>query len=314
MDIKQLHALLAIADHGSFSAAAKALSTVQSNVSAHIQRLETELGVILIDRHDGSLTSEGEMVAQRARRVIHEIEDIDADIHSLGDSPSGEARIGTIGTTGRWLMPLLLPEVTTRHSRVHTTIFEGATNTLLPRITSGEIDAAIVHLPLTSGEFDVTELFAEELVLIAQTKHDLASRSSVTLTELSHYPILLSPRGTPLRRIIDRAAANEGVALSALAEIDGVRLLTSLAFEGFGPAIVPASAIPGWLRGDFVRISVPSLPQRVVGWVQRHRPRPNRATLAVRDTLVDIVARHAHKQPGVTREIHVIASRASHKA
>jgi DNA-binding transcriptional LysR family regulator len=314
MDIKQLHALLAIADHGSFSAAAKALSTVQSNVSAHIQRLESELGVILIDRHDGSLTSEGEMVAQRARRVIHEIEDIDADIHSLGDSPSGEARVGTIGTTGRWLMPLLLPEVTTRHPGVHTTIFEGATNTLLPRISSGEIDAAIVHLPLTSGEFDVTELFAEELVLIAQTKHDLASRDSVTLTELSHYPILLSPRGTPLRRIIDRAAANEGVALSALAEIDGVRLLTSLAFEGFGPAIVPASAIPGWLRGDFVRISVPGLPQRVVGWVQRHRPRPNRATLAVRDTLVDIVARYAHKQPGVTQEIHVIASRSPHKA
>jgi LysR family hydrogen peroxide-inducible transcriptional activator len=105
MDIKQLQALLAIADHGSFSAAAKALLTVQSNVSAHIQRLEGELGVTLVDRHDGSLTDEGEMVAQRARRVIHEIEDIDADIHSLGESASGEARIGAIGTTGRWLMP-----------------------------------------------------------------------------------------------------------------------------------------------------------------------------------------------------------------
>lgn len=72
MDIKQLQALLAIADHGSFSAAAKSLLTVQSNVSAHIQRLEGELGVTLVDRHDGSLTDEGEMVAQRARRVIQD--------------------------------------------------------------------------------------------------------------------------------------------------------------------------------------------------------------------------------------------------
>jgi LysR family hydrogen peroxide-inducible transcriptional activator len=304
MDIKQLQALLAIADHGSFSAAAKALLTVQSNVSAHIQRLEGELGVTLVDRHDGTLTTEGEMVVQRARRVIHEIEDIDADIHSLGDSPSGEARIGAIGTTGRWLMPLLLPELSARHPNVHTTVFEGATNTLVPRISAGEIDAAIVHLPLTSGDFEVTELFSEELVLIAHTNHELADRESITLTELSMHPVLLAPRGTPLRRIIDRAAANESVSLSALAEIDGVRLMTSLAFEGYGAAIVPASAIPGWLRGDFVRISVPGLPQRVVGWVQRQRPRPNRATLAVRDTLVDIVARYAHKQPGVTQENH----------
>lgn len=313
MDIKQLHALLAIADHGSFSAAAKALLTVQSNVSAHIQRLEGELGVVLVDRHDGTLTPEGEMVAQRARRVVHEIEDIDADIHSLGESPSGEARIGTIGTTGRWLMPLLLPELSARHPGVHVIISEGATNTSLPRIASGDIDAAIVHLPITSGDFEVTELFAEELVLIAHTKHPVAKNSSITLSDLAHHPILLPPRGSPLRRIIDRAAANDGVALTALAEIDGVRLLTSLAFEGFGAAIVPASAIPGWLRGDFVRITVPGLPRRVVGWAQRQRPRPNRATLAVRDTLVDIVARYANKQPGVTQDIRVIPGKSSAK-
>ncbi len=309
MDIKQLQALLAIADHGSFSAAAKSLLTVQSNVSAHIQRLESELGVTLVDRHDGSLTDEGEMVAQRARRVIHEIEDIDADIHSLGESPSGEARIGAIGTTGRWLMPLLLPEVSARHPNVHTTVFEGATNNLVLRINTGEIDAAIVHLPLSTSDYEVTELFAEELVLIAHTKHTLSKHTSISLKELAEHPILLAPRGTPLRRIVDRAAANEGVAMSALAEIDGVRLMTSLAFEGYGAAIVPASAIPGWLRGDFVRISVPGLPRRVVGWAQRHRPRPNRATLAVRDTLIDIVTRHADRQPGVTKDILALAPR-----
>ena len=81
--------------------------------------------------------------------------------------------------------------------------------------------------------------------------------------------------------------------------------MASLVFEGFGAAIVPASAVPGWLEGNFVRIPVPELPRRVVGWVQRPRPRPNRATLAVRDRAFDMVNRHGPKQPGISLEIGV---------
>jgi LysR family hydrogen peroxide-inducible transcriptional activator len=286
VEIKQLQSLVAIADHGTFSAAAKALDTVQSNVSAHIGRLEKELGTSLIDRATGVLTDEGDIVAVRARRILHEMEDIDADIHSLGSSTTGECRIGSIGTTARWLMPSLLASLQRHHPGVHTTVVEGVTSSLISRLTSGEIDAAIVHLPITDSSLDVKELFVEELFLIA-------------------------PRGTAQRRIIDRAAANLGVALQSQAEIDGVRLMASLVFEGFGAAIVPASAVPGWLEGNFVRIPVPELPQRVVGWVQRPRPRPNRATLAVRDRAFDMVNRHGPKQPGISLEIGVKPTKGS---
>ena len=68
MDLRQLTTLVAIADHGSFSAAARALYTVQSNVSGHIARLEKELGVVLVDRQRGGLTDEGMIVVERARR------------------------------------------------------------------------------------------------------------------------------------------------------------------------------------------------------------------------------------------------------
>jgi LysR family hydrogen peroxide-inducible transcriptional activator len=87
--------------------------------------------------------------------------------------------------------------------------------------------------------------------------------------------------------------------------------MASLVFEGFGAAIVPASAVPGWLEGNFVRIPVPELPQRVVGWVQRPRPRPNRATLAVRDRAFDMVNRHGPKQPGISLEIGVKPTKGS---
>ena len=69
MDLRQLQALLAVAEHGTFSAAADALATVQSNVSTHVRRLERELGATLVDRHAGQLTQEGEAVVERARRI-----------------------------------------------------------------------------------------------------------------------------------------------------------------------------------------------------------------------------------------------------
>lgn len=300
MELRQLQSLVAIADHGSFSGAAKALGTVQSNVSAHIAKLENSLGTQLVERSTGTLTDEGEMVLARARRILHELEDIDGDIHSLGQSPTGECRLGSIGTTARWLMPPMLRGLERAHPGVRVTLVEGATSSLLPRIASAEIDAAIVHLPVNDPSLHVTELFAEDLLLIAPSSHPLAGRKSITLVELAEHPLIQPPPGTPQRRIVDRTAANSGVALRSLAEIDGVRLMASLVFDGFGAAIVPASVVPSWLTGDFVRIAVPELPRRTVGWVQRERPRPNRATLAVRDMAIDVIARHGPRQPGVS--------------
>ena len=134
MDVRQLSALVAIADHGTFSAAARALYTVQSNVSGHVAKLEKELGVRLIDRSQGGLTEEGARVVERARRILHEIDDIAADMASLDDDVSGEARIGVIGTTARWLMPQLLARRRPRHPLVHTIVHEGSTTTLVPGV------------------------------------------------------------------------------------------------------------------------------------------------------------------------------------
>lgn len=303
MDVKQFQSLVAIADHGSFSAAAKALDTVQSNVSAHIARLERQVGATLVDRATGGLTEEGDIVVQRARRILNEIDDIDADVHSLGQSPTGECRLGTISTTARWLISPLFRSMSRSLPGVRATLVEGTTSSLLPRLANGEIDAAVVHLPVTDPAFEAIELFAEDLLLIAPGSHPLADRESVSIVELAEHPVLLAPHGTAQRRILERAAANHGVALTSQADIDGVRLIASLVFDGYGAAILPASAVPGWITGDFVRVSVPELPRRVVGWVQRARPRPNRATFAVRDAAVEVIGRHGPRQPGVSLEV-----------
>ena len=112
MDLRQLSALVAIADHGSFSRAPRALHTVQSNISGHIMRLERELGVELVDRQTGQLTEEGKAVEARARAVQAEMDAISADLTALHQQVRGSVRLGMIGTTSRWLVSLLLDRLT----------------------------------------------------------------------------------------------------------------------------------------------------------------------------------------------------------
>jgi len=299
MDVRQLSTLVAVADHGTFSAAARALFTVQSNVSAHIARLEKELGVTLVDRQHGILTNEGARVVERARRVLNEVDDIVADVASRDADISGQTRLGVIGTTARWLVPQMLGRLSTEHPGVRTVIQEGATSTLIPNVLSGHLNAALVHLPVDDPELVIEPLFAEDLFLLASSSHPLAAHETIPLRDLDQVPLLLPPMGSALRKVLECAAAAADITLRAQAEIDGVRLLASLAFDGFGAAVVPATAVPNWLTGAFRMISVPELPRRVVAFVRRRRPGPNAPTQATLEVLQALIAERGHLQAGV---------------
>jgi LysR family hydrogen peroxide-inducible transcriptional activator len=312
MDVRQLAALVAIADHGTFSAAARSLFTVQSNVSGHISRLEKELGVTLVDRSQGGLTDDGARVVERARRILNEMDDITADMTSRGTTVSGQTRIGVIGTTARWLLPQLLRTLRADHPSLRAIIHEGATSTLVPGVLSGQLNAAIIHLPIDEPELVIEPLFAEDLFLLADRSHPLAGHDTIDITDLDDVPLLLPPTGAPLRKVLDRAAASAGITLRSEAEIDGVRLLASLAFDGFGAAIVPASAAPLWLEGDFTRVTVKDLPRRVVSFVRRRRPRPTAPTTAALDTLRAIIEEHGRDQPGVYPDTGAIVTHRAH--
>src|SRR3954452_24656582 len=109
MDLRQLNAVVAVAEHGSFSAAADALHTVQSNISTHVARLERELRCPLIDRTAGCrLTQEGHAVVARARGENNELVGHGAAVAGLRHEVTGNVRLVMIGTTARWLVPRLL--------------------------------------------------------------------------------------------------------------------------------------------------------------------------------------------------------------
>jgi molybdate transport repressor ModE-like protein len=299
MEVRHLASLIAIAEHGSFSAAARHLKTVQSNVSAHISRLEKELGVTLVDRHSGKVTDEGAVVVERGRRIIHELQDIEADIHSTDLEIEGESRMGCLSTTGRWLIPAMLPLAHATHPKLRITVVEGGTLNLVPRLISGDLDAAIVHFPIADPELNVDPLFSEEIVLLAHPKFSWAQRDTITLAELANHQLLLAPRNTELRRIIEKTAASRRVALRAQAEIDGVRLLASLAIDGFGPTLVPSTAVPRIAAENLHVVQIPELPRRLVGWATKRRPLPNKATRALHSIVRIAVQQAGVQQHGV---------------
>ena len=119
------------------------------------------------------------------------------------------------------------------------------------------------------------------------------------LAEVAAHRLLLPPAGAALRRVLDRAAGTVGVQLRAQAEIDGVRLLASLAADGHGAAIVPATAVPQAATGRFGVVRVPELPPRVVALAHQRRPAPSAPTRALFDVLRDVVGDRARQQPGV---------------
>lgn len=300
MDLRQLSALVAVADEGSFSAAAAALHTVQSNVSTHIARLEKELNTVLVDRSAGRLTEEGEAVANRARRIKAELDALVADVAALHDVVSGTVHIGVIGTTARWLVPRMLAAMAEVHPQVQLFIVDATSTSLEPQLGSGQLDLAVVNLPMPAPDLVAEPLFDEDLVLVVPSNHPLADRDQVSISDLDHLELLMAAPNTAYRQELDAAATAAGITLIPKGQIDGVRLMASLTFEGHGPAILPATAIPQWLpQGLWRPIAVSGLPRRRVGIAMRRRGLPAAPARALRDMLRDVIDDATRTQPGV---------------
>ena len=291
MDLRHLQAIVGIADTGSFSAAAAALGTVQSNVSAHVARLERELEVVLVDRSSGRLTEEGDVVVSRARRMIAELDAMVADVVAMRHEVRGKVRLGMIGTTGRWLVPRLFTALRGRHPQIRLTVTDGTNTTLEAQLISGQLDLAAVTLPVQSDELTTSPLFEEDLVLVVAADHPLADRSApLSLDGLAGVELLLPAPGTALRDEMDAAARAAGVELLSSMELDGLRMIASLTFDGHGPAILPATAVPEHLRKEFRLLRIGGLPPRRVGIALPLRGAPSAPTRVVIDLLHATVA------------------------
>lgn len=290
MEIRQLEALVGIADHGTFSGAAEALGTVQSNISNRIARLEAGLGTELVNRSTGVLSESGEIVVRRARRILGELSAIASDVSELNSDIRGQVVLGMIGTAGRWIVPLLLEAQRAAYPHIALRIIEGSNSVIEPQLVNGRLDLAVLAWPVNAPELTEIELFSEDLVLIVDKAHPLAHvEGSLSFATLADYSILLPLTGTPIRREIDDASHAVGINLQPLIELDGLRTIASLTFDGHGPSILPATMLSSHLREKFVAKHIEKIAKRRVVLANRRFGFPSAPVRAIQSLLTDVV-------------------------
>jgi DNA-binding transcriptional LysR family regulator len=182
---------------------------------------------------------------------------------------------------------------------VHLIVSEATSTTLEPLLAAGRLDLGVVTLPIPAPDLVGRPLFDEDLVLVVPKEHELTDRPRVDITELQGMHMLLPAPGTAFRDDLDRAAARAGVTLIPKVELDGLRLIASLTFDGYGPALLPATAIPPRLEGLYRGIPVDGLPYRRVGVATRRRGRPSAPARAVLTVMDQIIATDVDSRSGL---------------
>lgn len=245
MNLRDLRYLVALAEHRHFGRAAAASFVSQPTLSTQIRKLEEELGVTLIERAPRKvlLTEVGREIAQRAREVLNEVEQIRAAALRTRDPESGTVRLGIFPTLGPYLLPHVIPAIRKRFPRLELLLTEEKTETVLKLLREGRLDAGILALPIHDDQLHQEFLFEEDFVLAVPEGHPLATHPSLKLGDLEDQNLLLLEDGHCLR---DQAL--EVCQLAGAVERSGFRAtsletLRQMVAAGVGITLLPNLAV-----------------------------------------------------------------------
>lgn len=186
MELLQLRYVLAVADGGNFTRAAERLDISQPSLSQQILNLEKELGQKLFHRlgRRAVPTEAGTAFIERARRILFEVE---SAAKEFSDSPSLERRItvGAIATLAPYVLPALIARCQKRFPNLQINILEDFRSRLVHGIIEGELDVALVTLPVVDSRIHTEPILKEPLLLAVGKTHPLAQRKSISPEDLA---------------------------------------------------------------------------------------------------------------------------------
>ena len=245
MNLRDLKYLIALADLRHFGKAADACFVSQPTLSTQVRKLEEELGVTLVERAPRKvmLTPTGQDVVQRARRIVADVEQMREAARRSKDPESGSLRLGVFPTLGPYLLPHVVPQLRERFPQLELLLVEEKSDVLLQRLREGRLDAALLALPVHDEQLHAEFLFDEPFVLAAPRGHELTSRASLGVDELSDETLLLLEDGHCLR---DQAL--DVCRLSGAQEKSGFRAtsletLRQMVAAGVGVTLLPALSV-----------------------------------------------------------------------
>ena len=275
ISLRQLNYFAALAEAGSFGAAAARVHVSQPALSLQIKELESQLGTRLVDRlpREVRLTRAGQEVLTRARRILSEVGDLEQAVR-WSEGLAGRLTLGVIPTVAPYLLPLALTRLRARDLTLDIRVREARTDTLVEAVQRGRLDAAVVALPVAAEGLDA-HVLAEDRFLLAGSRarwESWAARGeAMRPTDLDAEQLLLLEEGhcladqalevcgLPSRRQVDLGASSLSTLCGLVAEGFGLTLLPELAVR------TETAAAPG-LR--LMRFAAPE-PARQLALVRR---------------------------------------------
>ncbi|WP_373324867.1 LysR family transcriptional regulator [Actinocatenispora rupis] len=307
MQLQQLAYFLAVADTRHFTRAAEAVHVAQPSLSKQIRALEHELGAALFSRARGNiaLTPAGETLLPLARRILADVDTARLEVQELAMLRSGRVRLGATPSLLTGLLPDVLRAYRAQYPGIRLLIEESGSRDLVHDLAEGELDLALIILPVSSTgpALATTPLLREELVVASSAAAPPpTTRDRMRVTDLEDEPLVMFRRGYDLREFTMTACQNAGFEPTFAIEGGEMDAVLGFVAAGLGLAVVPSMVVGNRFR--ITPFAGPGL-SRTIGLAHRKDVQPPRAARALRAVLLDYLdeAARAGTLPPGTRPV-----------
>lgn len=243
MNLAQLRAFVMVVEHGSFSAAARAMGISQPAVTMQVQGLEADLGVTLLDRayRKIELTESGRSLLPHARSVLKELESAREDLSRMADTVTGRLSIVASTTPGQYLLPKLLGSFLQENSQVSIALAVADTAHVVEMVAAGEAELGMTGAVVKGARVDFEPAGTDSIVMICPPAHRFAGAHGVSLAEAVAEPFIMREEGSGTRQMAEDALRDAGVdpaELHVVTELGTSEAIVSAVEGGMGLAMV----------------------------------------------------------------------------
>jgi LysR family transcriptional activator of glutamate synthase operon len=242
MTNEQLDAFLTLAQEGRFVSAARRLGVSQSGLSRQLQSLERELGTRLLVRTPRGvvLTDAGQHYLVHAQRALDSLRRGASEVQEMAHTARGSVSLGTLQTVGAYLLPDLIVRFHKKHPEVLVRLVEGKAEELEERVAKGELDLAVLNLPVRRVDLVAQKLWTEDFILAVPRGHKLAqAKGPVPLRAVLGEPLVVVP-GVAATRALEAAAEAAGEPLHIVLETDNPEGMRRMVERGLGLSLMPS--------------------------------------------------------------------------
>jgi LysR family carnitine catabolism transcriptional activator len=275
MEIRQLEYLVAVAAHGSFTAAAEALGVSQPSVSQGLRALENELGVALVERlpRGATVTPAGRALLPSAQATLRDLQAGRSAVEAVRGVEAGTLDVVCLPTLAAEPTARLVGALRRRHPGVTVRIAQPETvDDLLDRIRDGRSEIAVTELTGDLDDLETHELELQDFVALMPADRSDPPPAVLTAAELADVPLITAPPGTSTRRQLDEVYAALGRSPRVVVETEHREAMAALVAAGAGVALVPRPAVAPSRATGVAVVELARPVRRRIGLV--HRPGP----------------------------------------